>query len=256
MPRFAASLSMLYQEHALPGRFAAAAADGFTGVEVQFPYDHPADALRVRLDASALALVLINTPPGDARAGERGLAALPGREADFRREFERALLYAEALGAERLHVMAGCMLAGVPREAHHATFVANLDWALTTMAGRGPLLVIEPINLRDMPGYFLNRQADAHAICGELGSAHIKVLMDLYHCQVMEGDLATKLRQYIGGVGHIQVAGVPQRQEPHVGEVDFAHLFRLIDELGYDGWVGAEYRPSGATSAGLAWRRY
>jgi hydroxypyruvate isomerase len=256
MPRFAASLSMLYTEHAFMDRVAAAAADGFTGVEVQFPYDHPAPELRARLDDHALALVLINTPPGDVHAGERGLAALPGREADFRREFERALAHAEVLGAERLHVMAGCMQAGTPREAHHATFVSNLDWALTTMAGRGPLLVIEPINPRDMPGYFLNRQADAHAICAALGSARIKVQMDLYHCQVVEGDLEMKLRQYIDGIGHIQVAGVPQRHEPHLGEVNFAYLFRLIDDLGYDGWVGAEYRPLAGTRAGLGWRAY
>ena len=254
MPRFAANLSMLYTEHAFPDRFAAAASDGFAGVEVQFPYDFPAPDVRARLDEHGLAMVLMNTPPGDARAGDRGLAAVPGREAEFRRAFEQALAYAEAVGAERLHVMAGCLRPDVPREAHRAAFIANLDWALANVPAGGPQLVIEPINPRDMPGYFLNLQADAHAICAELGGGRLKVQMDLYHCQVVEGDLETKLRQYIGGVGHIQVAGVPQRHEPDIGEVNFAHLFRVIDELGYAGWVGAEYRPSGATRAGLGWR--
>lgn len=253
MPKFAANLSMMYQEHAFLDRFGAAAADGFKGVEFLFPYEfQPAD-IKARLTQHGLTQVLFNCPPGDWAKGERGLASLPGREEEFRRSFEKALTYVDALGNRRLHVMAGLMQPGRTREEHRATYIKNLTWAAGQIGARDLMLVIEPINTRDIPGFFLNRQDEAHAICEATGSSRVKVQMDFYHCQIVEGDLAMKLRQYFKGVGHIQIAGVPERQEPDIGEINHPYLFALIDELGYDGWVSGEYRPRGATSAGLGW---
>jgi len=256
MPKFAANLSMMYQEHDFLDRFAAAADDGFKGVEFLFPYDFSPADIKVRLDARGLTQVLFNCPPGDWSKGERGMGSLPGREDDFKRAFEKAITYVEVLGNQRLHVMAGLMQPGKTREEHRATYVKNLAWAAHQVAGRDLTLVIEPINTRDIPGFFLNRQDEAHAICKDTGSERIKVQMDFYHCQIVEGDLAMKFRQYLPGVGHIQIAGVPERHEPQIGEINYPYLFRLIDELGYDGWVAGEYRPKGKTSDGLAWLKY
>jgi len=256
MPRFAANLSFLYGEHAFVDRFAAAARDGFRAVEFAFAYDHERHELAARLADAGLVQVLINAPPGDPSAGERGLASLPGREADFRRALlEQALPYALALRCPRVHVMAGLLPPGAERPRHRATFVANLAWAAAHAESAGIELLIEPINTRDVPGYFLNRQDDAHTIVEEVGAPNLKVQMDLYHCQIVEGDVATKLRQYLptGRVGHLQIAGVPQRHEPDQGELFHRYLFSLIDELGYQGHVGCEYRPAAGTSAGLGW---
>ncbi|WP_295639982.1 2-oxo-tetronate isomerase [uncultured Methylibium sp.] len=254
MPRLAANLSMLYTEHPFLERAAAAARDGFEAVEWQFAYEHAPAALRSAL--GGLPLVLMNAPPGDAAAGERGLAALPGREEDFRRSIAQALDLAEALRCPRVHVLAGRMPPGTERAALQPTFVANLAWAAPRAAAAGVTLLIEPINGRDIPGYFLNRQDHAHEIVAAVGAPNLKVQMDLYHCQVVEGDVATKLRSYLptGRVGHLQVAGVPERQEPDVGELNCRYLFDVIDELGWDGWIGCEYRPRGSTSEGLGWR--
>lgn len=254
MPRFAANLSMLYTEHPFLERAAAAARDGFEAVEWQFAYEHDAATLRAAL--GSLPLVLMNAPPGDPAAGERGLAALPGREADFRRSIDQALALAEALRCPRVHVLAGRIPAGSERAALQPTYVANLAWAAPRAAAAGVTLLIEPINGRDIPGYFLNRQDHAHEIVQQVGAPNLKVQMDLYHCQVVEGDVATKLRSYLptGRVGHLQVAGVPERQEPDVGELNCRYLFDAIDELGWDGWIGCEYRPRGGTSEGLRWR--
>ena len=266
MPRFAANLSMLYPEHAFLDRFAAAAADGFEGVEYLFPYEHPAAELAARLRDHGLQQVLFNARPGDWNGGERGLACLPGREAEFRAGLDDALRYADALRCPRVHVMAGLVPAGLPREALRSTYVANLRWAATQAQRAGVRLLLEPINPRDMPGYFLQRQDDAHALVAEIGASNVQVQMDLYHCQIVEGDLATRIRQYLptGRVGHLQIAGVPQRHEPDGGEVNYPYLFGVIDEVaqasGWDGWIGCEYRPAGgaaagATSAGLEWLR-
>ena len=257
MPRFAANLSMMYNEHAFLDRFAAAARDGFKGVEFLFPYAFAASDLAQRLVANGLQQVLFNAPPGNFEAGERGVAALPGREAEFRAGFAQALAYAEALQCPRLHVMAGLVPEGLERERMQATYVANLAWAAAQARAAGRTVLIEPINGRDMPGYFLQRQDQAHAVVAEVGDAGLQVQMDLYHCQIVEGDLETKMRQYLptGHVGHFQIAGVPDRHEPDAGEVNFPHLLALMDALGYDGWVGCEYRPAGETSAGLHWLR-
>ncbi len=253
MPRFAANLSTMYQEHPFLERFGAAAKDGFKAVELQFPYECSAGDIGARLSGHGLAMVLFNAPPGGA--ADRGLAALPGREDEFRQSVATALEYARLLGNRRLHLMAGLIKPGEERARARETYVRNLTYAAKEAASAGVTVVIEPINVRDVPGYFLNRQDEAHAICAELGAANLMVQMDFYHCQIVEGDLAMKLKKYIAGVGHIQIAGVPERHEPDVGEINYPYLFRLMDELGYAGWVGCEYRPRGATSAGLGWLR-
>jgi len=266
MPRFAANLSMLYNEHPFMDRFAAAAADGFTAVEYLFPYDFTAPELARQLADHGLQQVLFNAPPGDWNAGERGLACLPGRQAEFRAGLQRALDYAQTLNCPRIHVMAGLVPRGADRAELQRTYEDNLAWAAQQAQAAGRTLLIEPINPRDIPGFFLNRQDEAHRIVQAIGSPHLKVQMDLYHCQIVEGDVAMKLRQYLptGRVGHIQIAGVPQRHEPDLGELHHPYLFEVIDELsaacGWDGWVGCEYRPArgtapGATSQGLDWLR-
>ena len=255
MPRFAANLSMMYTEHAFLDRFAAAARDGFAAVEFLFPYEWPAATLAAALADNGLKQVLFNAPPGDFAAGERGIAGLAGREEEFRSGFARALDYAAALACPRVHVMAGLVAAGSDRAAMRARYLAHLAWAAERAAAVGIDVLIEPINTRDIPGYFLNRQDEAHAILAEVGAANLKVQMDLYHCQIVEGDVAMKLRAYLptGRVGHLQIAGVPERHEPDAGELNYGYLFEVIDSLGYGGWIGCEYRPAGATSGGLGW---
>lgn len=260
MPRFAANLSMLYNEHAFLDRFAAAARDGFTAVEYLFPYAFAAGELADRLQAAGLQQVLFNAPPGDWDAGERGIACLPGREAEFAAGIGQALAYAQALQCPRVHVMAGLLPQGTTRALLRPTYVANLRHAAAEAARLGVNILIEPINERDMPGFFLNRQDDAHALIDEIGAPNVQVQMDLYHAQITEGDLATKIRHYLptGRVGHLQIAGVPERHEPDIGEINHPYLFQLLDEIGYAGWIGCEYRPqrgavAGGTSQGLGW---
>ncbi|MBL8308643.1 MAG: hydroxypyruvate isomerase family protein [Rubrivivax sp.] len=256
MPQFAANLSFLYPERPLTERFAAAAADGFRAVELLFPYALPKTELAQRLTDQGLKQVLFNTAQGDFDGGERGIACLPGREDEFRRAItEQALPYAMALRCPRVHVMAGVVPEAADPARLRDTYVANLAWAAAQAASVGVALCIEPINPRDMPGYFLNRQAQAHAIVQAVGAANLQVQMDLYHCQIVEGDLASRLKAWLPGgrVGHLQIAGVPDRHEPDAGEVRYEFLFDLIDALGYGGHIGCEYRPRGDTSAGLGW---
>ena len=257
MPRFAANLTMMYNEHAFLERFGAAARDGFKGVEFLFPYEHPPADIKARLEAHGLTQALFNAPPGDWTKGERGMASRPGREEEFRKSIATALEYARVLGNKRLHVMAGLIAPGEDRARHREAYLRNLSHAAGEAKSLGITVVIEPINTRDIPGFFLNRQDEAHAVCRDVGAPNLKVQMDLYHCQIVEGDLAMKIRQYLPGVGYMQIAGVPERHEPDVGEINHPYLFALIDELGYDGWIGCEYRPRKGTSAGLGWaRRY
>lgn len=266
MPQFAANLSMLYPELDFLDRFEAAAKDGFKAVEYLFPYAYDKQELAARLKAHGLQQVLFNAPPGDWDQGERGLACLPGREAEFRSGIARALDYAAALDCSRVHVMAGLVPAGVEREAVRPTYVDNLRWAAAEAAKQGVDVLIEPINTRDIPRFFLNRQDHAHELIAEIGAPNVKVQFDLYHCQIVEGDVAMKIRQYLptGRVGHFQLAGVPERHEPDIGEMNYPYLFKVIDEVaqqcGWTGWVGCEYRPSrgaqpGGTSAGLGWMK-
>jgi hydroxypyruvate isomerase len=251
MPRFAANLTMMYGEHAFLDRFEAAAQDGFRAVEFLFPYEFEAREIHSRLEVHGLTQVLFNAPPGDWEKGERGLASLPGRQEEFRASIRRALEYAAVLGNERLHVMAGLVEPGLFRGAHHEVYIENLAWAAAQAARQGITILIEPINPRDMPGYFLHRQDEAQAICTEIGAPNLRVQFDFYHAQIVEGDLSVKFREQIAHIGHIQVAGVPDRHEPDEGEVNYPYLFRLIDELNYNGWIGCEYRPRAGTSSGL-----
>jgi hydroxypyruvate isomerase len=255
MPRFAANLSMMYNERPFLDRFASASQDGFRGVEFLFPYEFPADEIAARLKAYGLTQALFNAPPGDWAKGERGIASIPGREEEFRRSIALALDYARTLGNKRLHVMAGLIQPGEDRARHREVYVSNLAWAAAQAANLGITVVIEPINTRDIPGFFLNRQDEAHAVCQEVGAANLRMQMDLYHCQIVEGDLAMKIRKYVRSVGHVQVAGVPERHEPDIGEINYPYLFDLLDHLGYDGWIGLEYRPRAGTSSGLGWAK-
>lgn len=253
MPKFAANLSLMYNEYPFLERFAAAARDGFAAVEFLFPYACLPGDIQARLRDAGLTQALFNCPPGNWEAGERGMASLPGREEEFKRSIERALGYAHVLGCTRLHVMAGLIRHGQDRQRHLDVYLANLAYAAQQAASHGVTILIEPINTRDMPGYFLNRQDEAHAIRSQLGAPNLMVQFDIYHCQIVEGDVAMKMRRDIAGIGHMQIAGVPERNEPDTGELNYPYLFGLMDELGYEGWVGCEYRPKAGTSEGLGW---
>lgn len=293
MPQFAANLSMLYPELPFLDRFEAAAKDGFSAVEYLFPYEWPAAELAARLRGNGLQQVLFNAPPGpgtDAQSlaqawnqNMRGMACLPDHQNDFRVGFDLAMRYAQALDCPRIHVMAGLVPEAMRapdarperlRTSSNAinelpalrdTYLSNLQWAAAQAASVGRDVLIEPINTRDIPGFFINRQADAHAVVQAVGAPNLKVQFDLYHCQIVEGDVITKLREYLptGRVGHVQIAGIPDRHEPHEGELAYSTAFEAIDQIQaagqWSGWLGCEYRPrggaqAGATSQGLrAW---
>jgi hydroxypyruvate isomerase len=255
MPKLAANLHFLFQELPFLDRFTAAAEAGFRGVECLFPYEAPAAAIAERLERHRLTLALFNLPPGDTAAGERGLGVLPGRERDFLASVERALGYALATNGRRIHALSGLWPAGRDKAEGEAVFVANLRRAADLVAPHGIELLLEPINPRDIPGYFLNTPTQAVAILDRVERANVRLQLDLYHCQIMEGDLAVHIRRLLPCIAHIQIAGVPERHEPDRGEVNYAYLLDLLDELGYDGWVGCEYRPANGTLAGLGWAR-
>lgn len=254
MPRFAANISTMFTERPLIERVAAAAAAGFPAVECQFPYEVPAGEMKAALADAGISLVLINTPPGDFDAGERGLAALPGRKQDFREAIEQALAYASAVGCNRIHVMAGVQPDEIDRDSCLRLFEQNLQYAVS-LANRhaGMTLLIEPINTRDIPGYMMNTPEQAAAIIKRLGAPCLKLQYDFYHTQIMRGDVAKGLEVFWPIIGHVQFAGVPERQEPDIGELNCDYLFDCLDRLGYEGWVGAEYFPAGATEDGLSW---
>ena len=249
MPRFAANLTFLFNEVPFLERFAAAAAQGFTACEFMLPYDYPAEDLRARLDETGLTLVLFNTAQGNWAAGERGIAALPGREAEFDAALDSARAYARVLGNKLVHVMAGIDQHGARRE----TFVANLQRAADRVAGDGLTLVIEPINTRDMPGYFLNRTGPALEILRDVDRTNVGLQFDCYHRAIMDGEVAQGYAEALPLIRHIQVASPPDRGEPDQGEVDYAQVFKMIDASGYKGHIGLEYKPRGETVAGLAW---
>ena len=274
MLKFAANLSMMYTELPFLDRFEAAAKDGFSGVEYLFPYAYDVHELAARLKVNGLQQVLFNAPPGGTDAasiakawdaqGSKGTACVPGREAEFKAGMALALACAQALSCPRIHVMAGLMAENLSRADAQRLYISNLRWAAGEAAKAGVDVLIEPINTRDIARYFLNRQDHAHDIIGQVGAPNLKVQMDLYHCQIVEGDVATKIRQYLptGHVGHIQIAGVPGRHEPDVGELNYPYLFNVLaqtsQQCNWHGWVGCEYRPEkagqpGGTTAGLGW---
>lgn len=254
MPQFAANLSLMFNELGFMERFAAARAAGFDGVEFMSPYSFETEEILGRLQRHQLDLVLFNFPAGDWAAGERGMACDPRRAAEFQDTVELALEYALDLGVKRLHCLAGKLPPHVAPDRARATFIENLRFAAGKLAPHGIDVLIEPINDRDVPGYFLTHSHQAAAIISDCAAPNVFMQYDIYHMQRMEGDLATTLRALLPLIRHIQLADVPGRHEPGTGEINFPYLMRLLDELGYAGWVGCEYIPQGDTVAGLAWR--
>ena len=253
MPRFAANISMLFTELPFMDRFQAARDAGFEAVEYQFAYDHEPQALACALKSSQLQLVLHNLPPGDAAAGERGIACLPGREDEFRAGVAKAIRYATAQGCPQLNCLAGKLTAGLSREAATACFIENLRYAAAEFKRAGLRLLMEPINHHDIPGFLLNTTAQALAIQDAVGSDNLFIQYDIYHAQRTEGELANTLQRQLQRIGHIQLADTPGRHEPGTGEINFTFLLRHIDAIGYTGFIGCEYIPASSTLAGLGW---
>ena len=253
MPKFAANLTMLFNELPFLDRFAAAKAAGFSGVEFLFPYDFEKVVLREKLDRYGLSQVLHNLPAGDWAAGERGIAVLPDRVAEFRDGVEQAIDYARALDCRQLNCLVGIAPAGIETEMLRRVLVGNLRFAADALARHNIRLLIEPINTRDIPGFFLSRTQQAQDLIAEVGSDNLFIQYDIYHMQVMEGDLAPTIRKHFGRIAHIQLADNPGRNEPGTGEINFPYLFRYLDEIGYAGWIGCEYKPKTATDQSLEW---
>lgn len=250
MPRFAANLTMLFNERPFLDRFAAAADAGFRAVEFLFPYDHPAEAVRKAADAAGVQIVLFNMPPGDWAAGERGIAAFPDRAEEFSRAVATALDYAAVLSVPRLHLMAGV----APADATHlARYRDAISEAAERAAPLGIDILLEPLNGRDVPGYLLADFAMAAAEIARLQRPNVKLQFDIYHRQIMHGDVLTALKEMLSIIGHIQTASVPARNEPGTGELNDARIFEWLDEIGYQGHIGCEYRPLSSTEAGLGW---
>ena len=253
MPKFAANLSMLFNEVDFLDRFKAAADAGFEGVEYLFPYAFEKDALVEALQKHGLTQVLHNLPAGDWEAGERGIACHPDRVGEFQEGVGRAIDYGTALGCKQINCLAGIAPDGVADDMLRATFVSNLRFAAPRLKQAGMRMLIEPINTYDIPGFYLNRTDQAIGILDEVGSDNLFVQYDIYHAQRMEGELAKTIEKYLPRIAHIQLADNPGRHEPGTGEINYAWLFRFIDKTGYDGWIGCEYKPAAETRAGLGW---
>jgi hydroxypyruvate isomerase len=253
MPKFAANLTMLYNELGFLERFDAAAAAGFRAVEFLFPYAFPAAEIRARLERNRLALVLHNLPAGNWEAGERGIACHPDRVGEFQDGVGKAIDYAKALGVPQLNCLAGIVPQGIPRDAAQATFIANLAYAADKLKAEGLRLLIEPINTYDIPGFFLSGTRQGLEIIDATGSDNLFLQYDIYHMQRMEGELANTIKKNLPRIRHLQLADNPGRNEPGTGEINYGYLFRVIDSLGYDGWIGCEYKPATTTAAGLSW---
>jgi hydroxypyruvate isomerase len=253
MPKFAANLTMMFTELPFLDRFAAASAAGFDAVEFLFPYDFDVWRLADLLASNGLELILHNLPAGDWARGERGIGCHPDRVAEFRAGVDRAIEYATVLGCPRVNCLAGILPAGVTAERGRATLIENFRYAAGMLAAAGIGLLLEPVNSRDVPGFFVDRTRPALEIIEAVGAKNLKLQYDIYHAQVMEGDLARTIETELARIGHIQLADNPGRQEPGTGEINFPFLFRRIDELGYAGWIGCEYKPRATTEAGLDW---
>lgn len=253
MAKFAANLSMLFTEVDFLDRFEAAAKAGFKGVEYLFPYDYAAADIKQRLDANGLTQVLHNLPAGDWGAGERGIACHPDRVEEFRAGVDKAIDYATTLECKQVNCLAGIQPEGVSDAEAHRTLVENLRYAAEKLKAAGILLLAEPINTRDIPGFFLNRTEQALALFDEVGSDNLKLQYDIYHMQIMEGDLAPTIEKHFARVAHVQLADNPGRHEPGTGEINYPFLFSHLQQLDYDGWVGCEYKPKTTTVEGLGW---
>ncbi|WP_179403681.1 hydroxypyruvate isomerase [Burkholderia guangdongensis] len=253
MPRFAANLTMLFNEVDFLDRFAAAARAGFKGVEYLFPYPYPKAQLADQLAEHQLTQVLHNLPAGDWAAGERGIAVLPDRVGEFQDGVGRAIEYASALGCKQVNCLAGIAPSGVAPDKIRATLVDNLKFAAGKLGEAGIRLLIEPCNTRDIPGFYLNRSRQALDVIGEVASDNLWLQYDIYHMQIMEGDLAPTLQRTLPYIAHMQLADNPGRHEPGTGEIHYPFLFEFIDQLGYEGWIGCEYKPATDTVAGLGW---
>jgi len=252
VPKFAANLTMLFNEVGFLDRFDAAAKAGFTGVEYLFPYDFKADEIVAKLKANNLTQVLHNLPAGNWAGGERGIAVLPDRVDEFKAGVDKAIEYATALGCKQVNCLAGIAKDVDPKKAHE-TFVANLKYAAPKLKAAGIKLLIEAINTRDIPGFFLTSTKQALAVINEVGSDNLFVQYDIYHMQIMEGDLARTIEANLPKIAHIQLADNPGRNEPGTGEINYPFLYDFIDKIGYQGWIGAEYKPKSDTVAGLGW---
>lgn len=253
MSKFAANLSMLFTEVDFLDRFKAAADAGFKGVEYLFPYDYPAADIKQRLDANGLSQVLFNLPAGDWGVGERGIACHPNRVEEFRAGVDKAIEYAKVLGNTQVNCLVGIKPDGVSDDEAHKTVVENLRFAAEKLKAAGILLIAEPINTRDIPGFFLNRTGQALALFDEVGSDNLKLQYDIYHMQIMEGDLAPTIEKHLARIAHVQLADNPGRHEPGTGEINYPFLFAHLERLGYDGWIGCEYKPKAGTTQGLGW---
>ncbi|UJB66720.1 hydroxypyruvate isomerase [Acidovorax sp. YS12] len=254
MPRFSANLSMLFTEVPFLDRFARAAQAGFEAVEFMFPYAHSPQEIKARLDATGLKAVLHNLPAGDWDGGERGIACDPARVAEFRAGVAQGVAYATALGVPQLNCLAGKAPAGADDALLRHTLVENLRFAAAALHQAGLRLLVEPINRYDMPGFYLQRTAQALSVLDEVGAPNAFVQYDVYHAQRTEGELAATLERHLARIAHIQIADNPGRHEPGTGEINYRFLFQHLERIGYQGWVGAEYRPAAATEAGLGWR--
>ncbi|KRD41910.1 hydroxypyruvate isomerase [Acidovorax sp. Root275] len=254
MPRFAANLSMLFTEVPFLDRFERAARAGFEAVEFLFPYVHTPEELRAQIDAHHLQIVLHNLPAGDWDAGERGIACHPDRVAEFRAGVARAITYAKALGVPQLNCLAGKAPMGVDAALLRRTLVDNLRFAATELKAAGLRLLVEPINPFDIPGFYLTRTDQALDILDEVDASNALVQYDIYHAQRTEGEIAATLQKHLPRIGHVQLADNPGRNEPGTGEINYRYLFAHLDRIGYDGWVGCEYRPARTTEIGLGWR--
>ncbi|MCW2256452.1 hydroxypyruvate isomerase [Providencia alcalifaciens] len=256
MAKFAANLSMMFNEVPFIQRFERAAHASFSGVEYLFPYEESAEAIATELAKYNLTQVLFNMPAGDWAAGERGMASIPDREDEFAQGVQTALKYAKALGCKQIHAMAGKLDVRFTPEQQQACFIKNIQYAADVMAECGIRVLIEPINIRDMPGYFLTTQKQAEALLPEIARENVFIQLDLYHCQIMEGDLLKTIERLWGKFSHIQIASVPYRHEPDNGEVNYSWIFNQLDEMGYQGWLGCEYHPAGRTEDGLGWLKH
>ncbi|MBA1157432.1 hydroxypyruvate isomerase family protein [Microvirga mediterraneensis] len=252
MPRFSANLGFLFTEVPEIDRIAAAAAAGFKAVEMHWPYQVPAADMRNALTRSQVTMLGLNTPVGHAAAGDFGLGALAGRESEFQQAVDQAVSYGHAIGATAVHCMSGIVAPDAVSTAER-TFVANLMLAAEKAAQAGMTVLLEPINHRDKPGYFLHRVEQAASIIDQVGRRNVKIMFDCYHTQIMQGDLTRRLKDHLDLIGHVQIAAVPSRAEPDEGEIDCRHIGRFLDSIGYGGWIGAEYKPRGRTEDGLGW---